>query len=327
MSPTACLDERLARALRLGGHTLDPLAEAEPVDRRDALLTLLRIHDLHLAPVQRVGPAARWQHHPAVAALKTRLESDLIDALDAEPDGEIGDHDLTSTAGAVAAMRTIARRDLVPPVYGWAAGAAAWDDLVAFLAVEGGPDGGFDDLVAACQLGLGGEAKLELARNYWDEMGNGDLDKVHTELHHHLVAALDMPTIARAGQPTEALERSALGGLLATNRWLQPEMVGALGLIELQAGPRCRKVVTALTRLDAPAGAFPFYTEHADVDPRHGKDWLDNAVVPLVEADPEWGPRIVRGAQWRSIVNRRFFAAMADRFCGDDTRTSLQQAS
>ena len=319
------------------------MSDAGPADRRDGLLALLQIHDLHLGPVDRIGPATRWQHHPAVAALKGRLEQSVIEDLDAAgcgpgaigPDvigpgvvgGPAAPASLRDPAGAAAALRAIARADLVPEVYRWVADDADLDDLVAFIAVEGGPDGGFDDLVAACQVGLGGRAKLELARNYWDEMGNGDLAAVHTELHHRLVNALDLPRVSRREQPTTALERSALGGLLATNRWLQPEMVGALGLIELQAGPRCRKVVTALTRLSAPADALPFYIEHADVDPRHGKDWLDNAVVPLVEAEPEWGPRIVRGARWRSVVNARFFAAMADRFCRPEAALVLDQAS
>jgi hypothetical protein len=98
-----------------------------------------------------------------------------------------------------------------------------------------------------------------------------------------------------------------LGPLLATNRVLQPEMVGALGFIELQAGPRSREVAKGLRRVDAPPAALPFYDEHATADPRHGKAWLDEVVAPLVEADPSWGPRILRGARWRAAVNREFF--------------------
>jgi hypothetical protein len=96
---------------------------------------------------------------------------------------------------------------------------------------------------------------------------------------------------------------------LATNRWLQPELLGALGLIELQAGPRCRKVVAGLRRIGAPSAALPFYEEHARVDPRHGRAWLDRAVAPVVAECPELGWRIVRGARWRSTVNARFLDA------------------
>jgi hypothetical protein len=184
--------------------------------------------------------------------------------------------------------------------------------VVRFLALEGGPDAGFDDLVAACQVGLSGAPKMELATNYWDEMGNGDPDAVHTTLHDRLVAAVDMPRVPAEEQPVSALARSAFGGLLATNRWLQPEMLGALGLIELQAGPRCRLVLQALERCAMPEAAIPFYAVHAEVDPRHGKDWLDNAISPVVDEHPEWGERIVRGAHWRATVNAAFLDDVAE---------------
>ena len=288
------LVERLDRALSTG--VFDGLAPA-PADRRDAFLTLLRVYDLRLG---RVTEQSRWAYHPALATLSWQLEQEWL-------------HDLLSlddpllSSDVVAGMRALAARDRLPEAYEWLARDASWPEVVRFLALEGGPDGGFDDLVATCQLGLLGEPKLELARNYWDEMGNGSAAAVHTVLHDRLVAAIGMPRVPLSEQPESALERAALGGMLATNHWLQPEMLGALGLIELQAGPRCRKVLQAFDRLGAPADAYPFYAEHAEVDPRHGKDWLDNAIVPTVEERPEWAPRILRGALWRSAVNAAFF--------------------
>ena len=174
--------------------------------------------------------------------------------------------------------------------------------------VDGATDAGFDDLVATAQIGIHDGPKVALARNYWDELGRGSLAEVHTVLHDRLVESTNLPRIPRAEQPVSGLERTAIGGLLATNRRLQPEMLGALGLLELQAGPRCRAVVQALTRLDAPEGAFPFYREHATADPRHGKEWLDEVVAPLAEQHPDWAHRMVVGARWRDEVNTRFFA-------------------
>ncbi len=86
-------------------------------------------------------------------------------------------------------------------------------------------------------------------------------------------------------------------------------MLGALGLLELQAGPRCRLVLQAFDRLGA-GGGYPFYVEHAEVDPRHGKDWLEKAVGPTVAEHPGWGPRIVKGAWWRSTINLAFFQGL-----------------
>ena len=308
---------QLDRALAGGGRDLDRLAGAEPADWRDLLLSLSLIHDLHTAPLDQLDGRERLQHHPAVAQLKWRLEGELVAELTRRD--QVRDWDLP--VGAAAAMRAIGVRGLVPEIYDWLAHDADRDEVVEFLSIEGGPDGGFDDLVAACQIGLDGTAKLELAQNYWDEMGNGTLARVHTELHRKLSRALGLSCPPRSAQPVEALERSVLTGLLATNRWMQPELLGALGLLELQAGPRCRRVVTALERIGAGEDAIDFYAEHATVDPRHGKDWVDKAVVPL-EADPRWAAGIVRGARWRSLVNAGFFDAMADMFLQQQRRAS-----
>jgi len=286
---------------------LHAASEIQPRDARDRFTTLLAVYRLHCAPLATVGDAARWQHHPAVAAIKRRCEDQWLREL-----GALELPDDIDASDPVAAMRALAARDRLPRVYKWLARTATWPQIVTFLALEGGPDAGFDDLVAACQIGLSGSAKLELANNYWDEMGNGDAAAVHTTLHDQLVEAIDMPHITEDEQPVTALARSALGGLLATNRWLQPEMLGALGLIELQAGPRCRLVLQSFDRVGAPPAARPFYEVHAEVDPRHGKDWLEKAIEPLVGERPEWGARIVRGAMWRSAVNAAFLDDVAD---------------
>jgi hypothetical protein len=301
---TSPLAIRFDHALAEGESALVALAGGVPVSRRDRFTTLLTVYDLRLGPLSRY---AQFAEHPAVATLKWHLEQEWIREL-----GALDGPAPTSPDDVAAALRALAARDRLPAVYAWIAKDASWPDVVRFLSLEGGPDGGFDDLVAMCQIGLTGRPKLELATNYWDEMGNGDRAAVHTTLHQQLSVALGLTEQPRAAQSEAALERAALGGLLATNRGLQPEMLGALGLTELQAGPRCRMVLHALDRCEAPAAAYPFYREHAEVDPRHGKDWVDNAIIPIVEEHPEWSSGILRGACWRSRTNAAFFDDVYD---------------
>jgi hypothetical protein len=271
------------------------------------MATLLDVHALHLAPIDQLDGAEEWQHDPRIAVLKRRLEAQLRARLDAGDGPALG-------GDAVEAMRHLAHDDMVPPVYDWLAEDATLDELVEFVSLEGGPDADFDDLVALCQIGLSGQPKVTLGANYWDEMGRGDVHAVHTELHRQMAGALRVRSVPVEELPVEALERKALNGYLATNRALQPEMIGSLGMIECQAGARCRRVVAAMRRLDVPDDAIPFYAEHAVADPHHGKEWLAAAVDPLVREHPEWASRIVTGAWWRVIVNRRFFRAMEHRF-------------
>jgi hypothetical protein len=300
------LDSRLSFALMDGPDALDALVGAEAADRRDGVLTLLRIHDLHLAPLEDLAGSEQWQHHPAIADLKWRLEISFLDsvyAYDAE-------RNWTLPTDPVRALRMIAQSDRVPAVYDWLATRCSLRQLVRFIELEGGPDGSFDDLVAICQIGLDGDAKLELARNYWDEMGRGHAAQVHTELHRRLRTALGLRMLSRREQPLEALERAALGSLFATNRQLQFEMLGALGLIELQAGPRCRRVSSGLRRVSAPLDSLPFYDEHTATDPLHAKHWLERVIAPLgVRRDAS--AKIVQGARWRSTLNARFLERAA----------------
>ena len=301
LEPTP-LAQQLAAGLLAGDAALRDLHDARPAGRRDRFLTLQRIYELHRGPLREVGDRVRWQHHPSVAAIKARLEEDWIGELDRLPTPGLRD------VGTAEAMRALAAHDRSPAIYRWLARESEWEPALRFLALEGGPDDLFDDLVATCQVGLPpGPAKMELASNYWDEMGNGELHEVHNVLYRRFVEAVDLPAIPPEEQPTEALERSALLGLLAVNRALQPEMIGALGLIELEAGPHCRFVDQGLERLGASDDARAFYQMHAVVDPLHGAAWLGNAVAPLVEELPAWGPRILRGAAWKSGVNEAFF--------------------
>lgn len=296
------LAEDLAAGLLAGDEALRELQDAQPAGRRDRFLALHQVYDLHRSSLHEIGDLVQWQHHPAVAAIKCRLEADWIQELDQCAAPKAGD------GGTAEEMRSLAAHARAPRIYRWLADEADWEPTLHFLALEGGPDDIFDDLVATCQVGLPfGPAKMELAGNYWDEMGNGQLDHVHSVLYQRFVEAVALPRIPRHERPIAALERSALLGLVAVNRALQPEMIGALGLIELEAGPHCRYVDQGLGRLGASDDARAFYRMHAAVDPVHGAGWLDNAVTPLAGQRPEWGPRMLRGAAWKNAVNEAFF--------------------
>ena len=206
------------------------------LSRRSRFGELLDIYDLFLAPVASLGERARLASDPALLQRKSELETAWLAELDSAPVPD----DLPEDP--VAAMRLLATRNRLPQVYRWLASSASYEQIVGSSRWRVDRTPASTTWSRLAQVGLSGLPKLEMATNYWDEMGNGSLTDVHTELHTRMATALDMPRLPRARSPSRALERMALGGLLATNRWLQPELVGMLGLIELQAGPRCRLV-------------------------------------------------------------------------------------
>ena len=82
------------------------------------------------------------------------------------------------------------------PLFPWLAEDATRDELRWFFEQEAAGEAGFDDLVAYTQVKLPASAKLELARNYWDEMGRGNIKGMHGPMLDALVETLQVdPTI------------------------------------------------------------------------------------------------------------------------------------
>ena len=59
------------------------------------------------------------------------------------------------------------------PLFPWLANEATLEQMKWFLLQEVAGEAGFDDLLAITQVQMPEQAKLEMARNYWDEMGGG----------------------------------------------------------------------------------------------------------------------------------------------------------
>ncbi|HET9754012.1 MAG TPA: iron-containing redox enzyme family protein, partial [Myxococcales bacterium] len=151
------------------------------------------------------------------------------------------------------------------PLFPWLAGAASMAQMKWFLAQEVAGEAGFDDLVALTQVKMPQQPKLELARNYWDEMGRGRPAAMHGPLLGDLARALEV----RAEPESTVWEALALANLLvalALDRRYAYHSVGALGAVELTAPGRVAQVDRGLARLGVPKAARRYFTLHATLD-------------------------------------------------------------
>ena len=78
------------------------------------------------------------------------------------------------------------------PLFPWVAEQASIDELRWFLEQEAAGEAGFEDLTALAQVKMPNRPKLELARNYWDEMGRGNPKGMHGPLLDTLVERLEL---------------------------------------------------------------------------------------------------------------------------------------
>lgn len=193
------------------------------------------------------------------------------------------------------------------PLFDYLAERATFDEVRWFVLQEVAGEAGFDDLVALTQVRLPESAKLELARNYWDEMGRGKQKGMHGPMLGRLADALEV----RTTDPTRIVwEALALGNVLAGlayNRRYAWHSLGALGAVELTAPTRAVKVVQALERVGIEGEAVYYFKLHSTIDVVHWNGWRDEALLPVLREQPELAPYIAEGALMRLAAGARTF--------------------
>jgi hypothetical protein len=148
--------------------------------------------------------------------------------------------------------------------------------------------------------------KLELARNYWDEMGQGHAGGMHGPMLEQLARALDLEEHC----DTVVAESLALGNLMvafAMNRRYAYQSIGALGVIELTAPWRAAHVNRGLKRLGFGGEARRYFALHATLDVKHSAAWNREVLRPLVAETPEAAAAIAEGALLRLMAGADCF--------------------
>jgi hypothetical protein len=194
------------------------------------------------------------------------------------------------------------------PLFAWLEGDASLEQMRWFLTQEAAGEAGFDDLVAMTQVKLPARPKLELARNYWDEMGRGHEGGMHGPMLDRTVAGLQLdPSIE--GTLWQSLCLANTMTAFATTRRYVYQSIGALGVVELTAPTRVGAVAEGLKRLGRPPEQRKYFILHAHLDIEHSKAWNAEALAPLVEADPSCARFIAEGAVMRLICGEQCFEA------------------
>ena len=194
------------------------------------------------------------------------------------------------------------------PLFDWLAEEATRDELRWFLRQEAAGEAGFDDLVALTQVKLPTAPKLELARNYWDEMGRGGEGGMHGPMLERTTAGLDLqPSIETTLWQSLAMANTMTA--FATPRRYAYHSVGALGVVELTAPTRVAKVAQGLKRVGVEPRLRKYFDLHAVLDVKHSEDWNREALRPLVTDDPGCARYLAEGALMRLMCGARCFEA------------------
>lgn len=259
-------------------------------------------------------PSIDWRENLANDLHYFQVEGDFVEAARAEiaPMMETVPEDPDAFVAWFEALRENApgQND---PLFPWLAQEASYEDMLWFLEQEVAGEAGFDDLVALAQVKMPTRAKLEMARNYWDEMGRGSEGGMHGPMLERLARHVDVaPTIERT--IPEAL---ALGNMMvafACDRRYAFHAVGALGAIELTAPTRAAFVKEGLRRLGVPPKIRQYFELHATLDVQHSIAWNAEVIRPLVAEDAGRARPLAEGALLRLRCGAACFERYREQF-------------
>lgn len=191
-------------------------------------------------------------------------------------------------------------------LFPWLANVAGLAQMKWFLSQEVAGEAGFEDLLAVTQVKIPEQAKLEMARNYWDEMGRGASKGMHGPMLARLAEHFDVDLSSVSIVP-EALALSNMMVGLALNRRYAFHSVGALGVIEMTAPARASLVNQGLKRLGIAARHRHYFALHSVLDVKHSEAWNAEVLRPLVSGNPACAQAIGEGAILRLWCGARCF--------------------
>jgi pyrroloquinoline quinone (PQQ) biosynthesis protein C len=264
----------------------------------------------------RIPDEATAEGSTVLHAVTRQLERDTMAAEDAVLDPAVLDSEPADPEAYVRWLKDVARAHAAfkhPYYHQFLREQADREDLRAYVVQESAIDSRFDDLLAMMQVGTVGAAKMEIAANFWDEMGNGTPEQVHTTLFSKILDEFAVSeTELSDGLTAEALLSGNLAVLTARYRSLFGEAVGYLGMTEWLVPDRFAQVLRAWRRLDLPPAAIVYHELHIGIDAHHANGWFANVVRPAA-SNARMRRAVTRGALWRLNSSARYLDGNLER--------------
>ena len=181
------------------------------------------------------------------------------------------------------------------------------EDLRFLLLQESTIDAATDDFLALTQVGAPAAPKLEMAANYWDEMGKGDSSQLHSLLFADVIASLGISNAELENSlEAEALVCGNLQNMLSLSRSHFYKSIGYFAVVEWMTPARFTNLMMAWTRNRLDPSAAVYHTLHITVDTDHAQRWFRNVIAPVLRQSPSAASEITRGALYRLNTSQRY---------------------
>ena len=205
----------------------------------------------------------------------------------------------------------------IHPIFPFLAKEASLEQMREFFLQETPLEMLFGDIVGLMLPGLYGSPKMELVRNYWDEVGCANNERVHRNLRAELMRHLDIPTDIYISQANilicEELELINLYLGLALNRAKLTELIGVMLTTEIIIPGNFNYLIEGWRRLGIDDDLLSYHLEHIGVDEIHAQDLLYRVVMPILQESPDQMQDIILGVSRRLDISKAVIDTLYDR--------------
>ena len=271
----------------------------------DLQLALLCLYELHYSGIEGVDD--RWEWHPALMAVRSRIEAAFEERLrrGVECSGvegsdiAFGDQTPSSPQGVAEALFRMAEGGDGPSVSDFVARHATLDQAREFLVHKSVYQLKEADPHTWAIPRLPGRAKSAMVEIQADEYGGGRAGRMHSELFAgtmegvgldpafgHYVDVLPAITLA----PVNAMS------LFGLQRRLRGAIVGHLAIYEMTSSIPNAKYARGFRRLGFDSPVTDYFDEHVEADAVHEQIAGRDLAGGLVESDPRLAADVFFGA-------------------------------
>ncbi|MFS3136308.1 iron-containing redox enzyme family protein [Gluconacetobacter sacchari] len=199
------------------------------------------------------------------------------------------------------------------PVFDFMRDNANRDQIVTYFTTDYALNMRFYDLIVLSLVGIDEDVRMEVAGNFWDEMGQGNPTRTHVRLYRDLLDYLGVKDDPQAF--VEALGWEGLAGhnllvSFALSRRAYFRSIGALAITELSDPDQYARLLDGCRRVGIgtdQSGVLDYYSEHVEVDALHGDGWIDNVIVPVLRRYPDQARAVLEGAAMRLNTSKDYW--------------------
>jgi hypothetical protein len=192
---------------------------------------------------------------------------------------------------------------------------ATKEDIRFYLLQESTIDANTDDFLASLLIGAMEQPKLEITANLWDEMGEGDINLLHSKLFTLALEQFEIDEIEINNSLTlESLLCGNLQTMLAMRREFFYYGIGYFAATEQLVSDRFIALKNGWDRLNLPEIGAKYHMLHIEVDCHHTKRWYKEVVTPIVDSFSDSKEHILKGALFRLYTSQIYLDRLYNHF-------------